>query len=138
MSEIKFVPSYSSSEDAEAAFYMAFAKCDVTAMDSVWADTEVICIHPGSTAILGRTKVMQSWSNILTNSEPPGLKFEVISRTVHQDMAVHVVEEHLTPVVYSSDSALIVLATNVYVLEPEGWRLLEHHASTPRPRPASH
>jgi len=138
MSEFKAVPNFSSSEEAEAAFYAAFANCDLRAMDVVWADAEVICIHPGSTALVGRNIVMQSWSNILTNAEPPNLNVEVLSRTVRNELAVHVVEEQITPLTGSPESTSVVLATNVYCLEADGWYLLEHHASVPRPRQTTH
>ena len=138
MSEFNLVSKYSSSEAAEAAFYKAFANCDLQAMDAVWAEAEVICIHPGSTALLGREAVMRSWTNILTQAEPPNLRFEVLSRTLSDGLAVHVVEEHISSVTDSTDSTSVVLATNVYCLETDGWRLLEHHASIPRPRQTTH
>lgn len=138
MSEFKIVTSFSSSEETEAAFYAAFENCDLQAMDVVWADAEVICIHPGSTALVGRKVVMRSWSNILTNAEPPNLKVEVLSRTVNDELAVHVVEEHITPATGFPEPTSVVLATNVYCLEADGWRLLEHHASMPRPKQTTH
>ncbi len=138
MSESKFVPTFSTSEATEAAFYAAFTNCDLQAMDVVWADAGVICIHPGSMALVGREVVMRSWSNILTGAEPPTLKVEVLSRIVRDDLAVHLVEEHITPVTGSHEPTSIVLATNVYCLETDGWRLLEHHASVPRPRQTTH
>jgi len=138
MCESKFVPTFSSSEAAEAAFYAAFANCDLYAMDVVWADAEVICIHPGSSALIGRKVVMRSWSNILTNAEPPTLKVEVLSRILRDDLAVHVVEEHISPVTGSPEPTSVVLVTNVYCLEADGWRLLEHHASMPRPKQTTH
>ncbi|NNF96328.1 MAG: SnoaL-like domain-containing protein [Halobacteria archaeon] len=129
---------FSTPEAAEAAFYAAFANCDIQAMDAVWADTGVICIHPGSTALLGRDVVMRSWMNILTQADPPNLHIEVLSRTVSNDLAVHVVEEYIAPVNGSPESTSVVLATNVYCLEADGWRLLEHHASIPKPRQTTH
>lgn len=138
MSDSKFKPGYVSPNAAEAAFYAAFAHCDIKAMDAVWADAEVICIHPGSSAIVGRELVIRSWSHILTNAEPPILHIEVLSRTMHDNLAVHVVEEQIRQGDSSPESTLIVLATNVYCLETDGWRLLEHHASTPGPRQTTH
>jgi len=129
---------FSTPEAAETAFYKAFADCDLQAMDAVWAEAEVICIHPGSTALLGREAVMRSWINILTQAEPPNLHIEVLSRTVANELAVHMVEEHITPVTGSPESTSVVLATNVYCLETNGWRLLEHHSSIPRPRQTTH
>ena len=138
MSELKVIPNYASADAAEAAFYAAFADCDIQAMDAVWADAEVICIHPGSAVLIGREVVMQSWSHILTNAESPDLTVEILSRTVCNELAVHVVEEHIAPLAGSPEPALVVLATNVYSLESDGWRLREHHASISRPRRTTH
>lgn len=122
----------STPEAAEAAFYAAFAACDVKAMDAVWAADNVICIHPGSLALVGRVAVMRSWTNMLLYAEPPNIHIEVLSRIANADLAVHVVEEHITAGYGDSASTSKVLATNVYRYEGDGWRLLEHHASVSR------
>jgi uncharacterized protein (TIGR02246 family) len=122
----------SSPETVEAAFYAAFAHCDIKAMDAIWANDGAICIHPGSPALVGREAVMRSWANMLLNAEPPHVRIEVLSRTVCKNLAVHVVEEHITAGYGDSANASMVLATNVYRYEDNGWRLLEHHASMPR------
>lgn len=123
---------FSSPQAVEAAFYAAFCACDIQAMEMVWARTEVICIHPGSTALVGRNVVLRSWKNILMDAEPPHLHIEVISRIVSDKLAVHVVEEHITPVAGAAGTTSMVLATNIYRHEEDGWRMLEHHASLPR------
>jgi ketosteroid isomerase-like protein len=123
---------FSTPEAAEEAFYMAFADCDIQAMAKVWAMSEVICIHPGSTALVGYDAVMRSWTNILTNAEPPNMRIEVLSRYVSIDLAVHLVEEHIKPGEGTPGTTLVVLATNIYRREQDEWRILEHHASLPR------
>lgn len=128
----------STPEAAEAAFYDAFADCDVKAMDAVWADGNVICIHPGSSALVGRDAVMRSWENMLLYAEPPNIRVEVLSRTASDGLAVHVVEEHITSGYGDSASSSMVLATNIYRYEDNRWQLLEHHASVPKfPRSTS-
>ncbi len=122
----------STPEAVETAFYAAFAGCDVKAMDAIWADDNVICIHPGSVVLVGRKAVMRSWTNMLLYAEPPNIHIEVLSRTSNDGLAVHVVEEHITAGYGDSASTSKVLATNVYRYEENGWRLLEHHASVPR------
>ena len=122
----------STPEAAEETFYSAFAACDVKAMDAVWAADRVICIHPGSSALVGREAVMRSWGNMLLHAEPPNIHIEILSRTASKSLAVHVVEEHITAGYGESASSSMVLATNVYCLEGNAWRLLEHHASVPR------
>lgn len=125
-------PRFSTPEAVETAFYAAFSACDMQAMDMVWARSEVICIHPGSTALVGRNVVLRSWKNILMDAEPPHLHIEVISRILHDKLAVHVVEEHIMPVAGAPGTTSMVLATNIYRHGDDGWRMLEHHASVPR------
>lgn len=116
----------------EQAFYKAFAECDFKAMNTVWAEDGVICIHPGSTALVGHEAVMRSWVNILAEAEPPNLKVNVISRTMNDDLAIHVVQEYIAGQSGASETVYAVLATNVYRNDKtDGWRLLEHHASLP-------
>jgi ketosteroid isomerase-like protein len=134
MAKHESTPGFPSPEAAEAAFYFAFAACDLGAMNDVWATDGVVCIHPGSDALLGREMVMQSWGDILLNSELPSLRTEVLSRTVRNDLAVHVVEESIAPGGKSSDVISIVLATNVYRRDENGWKIVEHHASAPMAR----
>ena len=136
MSEKNSGSGFATAEAAEAAFYEAFSSCDVEAMAVVWAEEGVVCIHPGSAALLGREVVMQSWTSILCNAERPTLHVEVLSRTVSNDMAVHIVEEYLTAGGGARMTSM-VLATNVYRREQDGWRLLEHHASLPGPGQSS-
>lgn len=120
---------FPTSNAAEAAFYAAFADCDYKAMDAVWASEGVICIHPGSPVLVGRDVVMRSWANILVHSEPPTLRIKLVSQTVSETLAVHVVEEHITSGEPKAATTAVVQATNVYRCESDGWRLLEHHAS---------
>ncbi len=138
MSELNNISHFANPEAAEAAFYAAFRRCDLQAMGRVWAETEIICIHPGSSVLVGREKVMRSWSHILTNAEPPTLNIEVVSRIKQNGLAVHVVEEHLTPEAGVPESTVIVLATNIYCLSTDGWRLQEHHASAASSKKPTH
>ena len=133
MSEFKHDSTFASPDDAESAFYEAFANCDIKAMGAVWANAEVICVHPGSSALVGREIVMRSWVNILSQAEPPDLHIKVLNRVERNGLSVHFVEEHLKPTSNTDEVAAVVLATNVYCLEKDGWRLLEHHASVAAP-----
>lgn len=132
MSKNNLTTDFVSPQAVEAAFYAAFADCDLSAMSAVWADSGVVCIHPGSNALIGRDEVMHSWANILLNSDPPTLHVEVLSRTAQDGIAVHVVEERISPGGLSAPIVSVVLATNIYRLDANGWKLFEHHASVPR------
>jgi limonene-1,2-epoxide hydrolase len=117
--------------DANAAFYAAFAAADAEAMDALWArSTEPTCVHPGWDALRGRERVMASWRAIFQSGAPP---IACAGPTVHA---------------LGTDAALVLcteviaggtlVAANVFVREPDGFRLVHHQASPAphRPTPA--
>ena len=119
-------PQLATPDDAEAVFYESFIRCDTPVMTALWADGDVVCVHPGSAAILGHEAVCRSWSTIFSNAQRAQVEYSVVKRTVSNDLAVHIVmEEILTE---EADVA-IVLATNVYRRYQSGWLMIEHHAS---------
>jgi len=121
-------------QEAEAAFYAAFQKCDLEAMMAVWAeDDDILCIHPGGPMLAGRTAIQKSWQGIF--QEPTTMTFIVEERQHHHhdSLVIHVVQEHIRIGNDPPQPPLIV--TNVYRLTDSGWRMVLHHASpTPRPR----
>ena len=122
-------PGFSTAVSAERAFYSAFVNCDLPAMKKIWADKGVICIHPGSSPLVGREAVLRSWARILGSGLPLNLRVVLLSRKQHGDLAVHLVEESISQSHASAPS--LVVATNVYLRTAQGWRLFEHHATAP-------
>jgi ketosteroid isomerase-like protein len=117
---------YETADEAEEAFYGAFATCDRKVMETIWADDEVVCVHPGSAAIFGYDEVIRSWSTIFLNASLPDILFTVVSAIENSDLAVHMVEEHIAT---GDGTAVVILATNVFQQFEEGWLMIEHHAS---------
>jgi ketosteroid isomerase-like protein len=117
---------YISSDDVEATFYVAFSHCDRMMMETVWGNDDVICVHPGSQAIIGHTAVLRSWEHIFSNAVLPSMQINVVKRTVNETMAVHLVEEHIAT---GESTSAIVIATNVYRKFEQGWLMVEHHGS---------
>ena len=113
-------------DEAETVYYEAFLHCDIKVMAALWADGDVLCIHPGSGAIVGHEAVVRSWSHILSNARPPQITYTVVKRIVSEDLAVSLVTEEVST--EGGDSAL-VLATNVYQKFDGGWLMIEHHGS---------
>jgi ketosteroid isomerase-like protein len=101
-------------------------RCDLDVMASLWAEADVICVHPGSGAIVGHDEVMRSWSHIFTNAEQPDIQYMVGKCTESDELAVHVVAEEISS---AGQAATVVLATNVYQKLAQGWLMVEHHAS---------
>ena len=116
-------------DDAERAFYDAFENADLQAMMDVWANSECIeCIHPMAGLIQGRDAVTASWEQIFASDIDITLALTTIQRTQDATLAVHVVHEHLT-VIERSEQYPPVIATNVYQLVNDNWRMVLHHAS---------
>jgi ketosteroid isomerase-like protein len=120
---------FSSPEEAESAFYDAFERADLEAMMEVWADEEeVVCIHPAGPRLTGTEQVRESWRDIFGNG--PALRFEILDREIHHSatLGVSCVRENIQ-IAGQEPARHVVIATNVYVLTPGGWRMLIHHAS---------
>lgn len=122
-----------SAADVEAAFYDALNRADVDALMALWADDEeIVCVHPGGPRLIGHAAIRTAWSAIL---EHGGLHIRPsqLHETHNLMSSVHTVIEGSTAV---GDAPAHLLATNVYVKTPRGWRIVLHHASVaPGPLP---
>ena len=120
---------FATPQDAEAAFYDAFARSDLEGMMAVWADDDdIYCVHPHGTRITGLADVRESWRRIFKGGQT--LAFELRDQHyVHGMMlAVHNVYEHIT-VAGESPARAAAVATNIYLRTERGWRMVAHHAS---------
>lgn len=116
----------------EAAFYRAFADLTIDGMEAVWSPgAGIVCIHPGGPVLQGRAAVLRSWADIFRSAVPPAVALRTLSTSQDADLAVHLVEERIGARGAEASAAAVVIATNVYRRETEGWRLVVHHASVP-------
>lgn len=108
---------------ANAAYYDAFAHGDVGAMNRVWADDAVSCIHPGWPVLVGRQVVLDSYRNILRNPDR--------ERITHRDHTVLVAgrEARVLCVEVIAGTGVALAATNGFRRIDGTWRLIHHHAS---------
>ena len=115
--------------DCEAAFYDAFERADLNLMIAVWADEPgVICIHPQGSRLAGLTAIRESFAEIFSHGPNTNLKVGELRKHEGQTLAIHSVYE--TFVVPGQAAAMSpVLATNVFMLTPNGWRMVLHHGS---------
>ena len=118
---------FQSADEAEDAFYEAFAAQDIKAMMQVWAeDDKIFCAHPKAVPLSGRGSVETSWMQIFM-----GTQYRIERQYHHREiaddqLAVH----HLTEIMFDGDRFLgWVLATNMYCCTDDGWRMVMHHAS---------
>ena len=125
-----------SAEDVEHAFYDAIARADLEGLMALWADDEEIaCIHPGAPRLQGHAAIRESWELIFERG-PVHIRPRHLHVTHNMMCAVHsVVEEVKRPDDPDWQEAHI-LATNVYLKTPQGWRIVLHHSSIAPGRPA--
>jgi ketosteroid isomerase-like protein len=118
-------------EDIEAAFYDAIGRADLDALMALWAeDEDILCIHPGAARLVGHAAIRASWEAIF---ERGGVTIRARQLLVTQNLmtAIHnIVEEINQPNPTDSEhQELHIIATNVYIKTPQGWRIALHHAS---------
>jgi len=115
-----------SAAEVEVAFYDALNRADVDALMALWADDEeIVCVHPGGPRLIGHAAIHASWRAIL---EHGGL--HILPSQLHEThnlmSSVHTVIEGVTA---TSGEPAHLLATNVYIKTPRGWRIVLHHVS---------
>jgi ketosteroid isomerase-like protein len=124
---------FPTAQDAENAFYEALERADLEAMMAVWAeDEDIVCVHPAGTRLAGHDQVRESWRQIFASGQR--LRVELTQQLTVAGMmfAVHSVNENFL-VDDETRRRPPIVATNVYVRGPAGWKMVAHHAS---PAPA--
>ncbi len=125
--------------DCELAFYDAFERGDLKLMMAVWSDEpDTVCIHPQGPRLSGLSAIRESFAEIFshsTGSARPRIKVSELRKHQGQTLAIHsvyesfVVEAQSGSGVAEAMESAPVLATNVFALTPNGWRMIAHHAS---------
>lgn len=115
-------------DEVEAAFYDAIARGDLDGLMSLWAeDEEIVCIHPNSSRLIGHANIRASWEGLLEQGQVH-IRITQLHAVHNPFMSVHsVIETFQTGAQVPQD--VHILATNVYIKTPKGWRIATHHAS---------
>lgn len=120
---------YATPDEAEAAFYTAFANANLEAMMAVWLESEsVICVHPLGIKMAGRQAVHNGWAELFRAGANLRFRLADVSRTQDALLAVHVLQEFIS-VPGEPTERPPMTATNIYQLTRDGWRMILHHAS---------
>ncbi|MGB8650096.1 MAG: nuclear transport factor 2 family protein [Mycobacteriales bacterium] len=116
---------------ANAALYTAFESADIGLMEAVWDTAEpeaVVCVHPGWPMLRGRSEVLRSWAAVMANTDYIQFFLTDVQVAVTGQTAVVTCTENVLTSADVGDNAAVV-ATNVFVRRPDGWRLQVHHGS---------
>ncbi len=112
---------------AEAAFYDAIERADLAALAAVWAtNDEIVCVHPGIDRVEGREAVLASFARMFAGEARLGFEIVDVVFADADGLAVHHARERVR---VQGRVVGILAATNVYVYQHDGWRMLMHHAS---------
>jgi ketosteroid isomerase-like protein len=117
--------------DCEAAFYDAFERADLKLMMTVWADEPgIVCIHPQGPRLAGFSAIRDSFAEIFSQGPSARLQVSELRMQHGQTLAIHNVYETFIGREEAGGQPIPpVLATNVFLLTPTGWRMTLHHAS---------
>lgn len=117
-----------SADEVEAAFYDAIGRADLDAMMALWAeDEEIVCVHPGAARLIGHAAIRASWEAIFERGHVHIHPVQ-LHATHNMLTAVHSIVEEVQQHP-DGPQDIHILATNVYVKTPHGWRITIHHAS---------
>jgi uncharacterized protein (TIGR02246 family) len=120
---------FPTAQDAENAFYEALERSDLEGMMAVWSeDEEIVCVHPAGQRLAGQAQVRESWRQMFAGGAGMRVKIEQRVAVTGMMVAVHSVLESITATGEMRPRPPIV-ATNVYLRTPAGWRMIVHHAS---------
>lgn len=109
-------------EFANEAFYLAFEGMDYDAMAHLWsAQREIICLHLGWPALIGRDAVLDSWRSILSNPRQGQVSF-------YNAEAQKLSDDTVAVVCYELAGSNVMVATNVFAQEDDSLRMVFHQA----------
>lgn len=118
----------SSADETQKAFYDAVSRSDIEAVMALWADDEeIVCIHPGSSRLVGHATIRASFESMFERGAVQIRPVQVhVSRTMMTE--VHNIIEEIQR---TSEQApdIHILCTNIYIKTARGWQMTLHHAS---------
>ena len=116
-------------DEVEQAFYEALHRADIEQLMACWAEEDdIVCVHPGGQRLIGQGAIRSAFEALFANGG-----VQVLPERVHKidalASAVHHLVERIGVLTPQGEQTAWVVATNVYVRTPLGWRMLVHHAS---------
>ena len=115
---------------ANTSFYNAFSSRDLSAMNALWwQGSSSICIHPGSSPILGWDGIKASWESIFQNTAALEIDIEIVNVEVDQALAYVILQEMVLQSSQGRKLKAQSIATNVFQKMAQKWYIVSHHGS---------
>jgi ketosteroid isomerase-like protein len=133
MPHVRFM--HGSAEETETAFYDAMSRADIEAMMALWADDdEIVCIHPNAPRLHGHAAIRAAFDTLFEHGSVH-IRTRQLHVTHNLSTSIHNLVEELRQT-GNPKREMHILATNIYIKTPRGWRIVLHHASVaPGPAP---
>jgi ketosteroid isomerase-like protein len=119
---------------ANAELYAAIELGDADRIAAMWDDADdVVCVHLGWPAVVGRSRVLRSWAVILANTAYIQFVTTGTDVAITGDVAIVSCEYGVLARSDEADTGFgesaRIVASNVFRRRALGWRLWSHHAS---------
>ena len=125
-----------SPDDIEHQFYDALQHADIERLMACWSDDEeVVCVLPGGPRLVGAGAIRAAFESVFANGGVNAQPQKVRRLQAH-GCAVHSVLVQVQIITADGPQAAWVVATHVFVMTSQGWRLVAHHASPGSPSEA--
>ena len=129
MARPKANPPLASPDTIEHQFYDALAHADIERLMAVWSDDEdIVCVLPGGPRLVGPAAIRAAFESVLGNGAV-AVQPQKVRRLQSHGCAVHSVLVQIRINTAEGPQSAWVIATNVFVVTAQGWRLVAHHAS---------
>ncbi len=115
---------------ANQAFYRAFEKKDIDAMEQICSQgTDTLCVHPGRSSLKGWKAIRNSWVQIFRATNYLEIETEIVSVQENGDLAYVVLVEEVMQVSRGRQVKARSMATNIFERLGDKWYLIHHHGS---------
>ncbi len=123
-------PAIEAIKAANQRFYDAFGALDIDLMEAAWETSEqAVCVHPGWPPIVGWNLIKESWQRIFDSTTLMHFNIHYVNVVSTGDSGWVTCVENISSVLQGRASNFGILATNIFVRTPLGWRMTAHHAS---------
>ena len=121
--------STGNADETEASFYDSLQKGDIEKLMACWGDEdEIVCVHSGGARLVGAAAIRSAFDAMFANAAIRAQPLKV-RRVQSLSASVHSVLERIEVLTEEGPRHAYVVATNVYHLTAQGWRMVAHHAS---------
>ncbi len=99
-------------------------------LSSVWDHSNSVkCIHPGWHLLEGWEAIQESWINICSSSAAMKISLRNIKAEIYGKFGIVTLVEEITYTEHSSIRTGAVVATNIFQLIDDKWKIIHHQGS---------